>query len=100
MQSVLYFLYGALLVSFLGEELTVILTYFYLRYIAGGMMFIFPAVVRGSNTIRSYRATSGRGAVLRMYTNGIGASILGVRILHCNSPLVPPLTLRFDLSFW
>ena len=100
LQSVLYFLYGALLVSFLGEELTVILTYFYLGYIDGGMMSIFPVVVRGSNYIRSHRTTSGRRAVLCMHTNRISASFLGVRISHCNAPWVSPLTFLFDPSFW
>jgi len=43
LQNVLYFLYGGLLVQFLGEELTVIFTYFYLRYVDGGMTSVLPA---------------------------------------------------------
>ena len=53
----------------------------------------FPAVVRGSNSIRSYRSTSDRRTAICMHTNGISASILDVRTPHCNAPWVPPLTL-------
>ena len=42
-QNVLYSLYGGLLVQFLGEELTVLFTYFYLRYGDGGMTSVLPA---------------------------------------------------------
>ena len=48
-QSVLYFLYGVLLVQFLGSELTAIFVYFYLHYIDGGMMFDLPPVGCGPN---------------------------------------------------
>ena len=92
MQSVLYFLYGTLLVTFLGEELTVIFTYWYLRYLDGGMMSVLPAVVHGSNSIRSYRSTSGRRAVLRMPAYGISALLLDVGIPPCNAPSVTRLT--------
>lgn len=95
LQSVLYFLYGALFVQVLGAELTVIFTYFYLHYLEGGMMSILPAVAHRTNFIRSYWPTSGRRTILRMHANGVGALLLDVRLPPCTTLLVIPLTVLF-----
>jgi len=43
-KHVLYFLYAALLVQFLGEVLIVIFTYFNLNYVHEGMAFVFAPI--------------------------------------------------------
>jgi hypothetical protein len=102
LQNVLYFLYGGLLVQFLGQELAVIFTYFYFHYIDGGMVSALPAVAHVSNPIRSLGSTSGGGPVLRMPTNKISTLLLGVRLSPCTAPLLTSLTRFFfsDRSFW
>lgn len=52
-KKVFYFLYAMLLFQFLGEELIVIVTYFYLQYVRGGMMFALGPFVCGLNSIPS-----------------------------------------------
>jgi len=52
-KKVSYFLYTMLLLQFLGEELVVIFTYFYLDYVRGGMALALGPFVRGPNSIPS-----------------------------------------------
>jgi hypothetical protein len=50
--NILYFLYGAPLVRSLGEELILVFTYFYLRYIDGVLALILTRVEYASNSIQ------------------------------------------------
>lgn len=84
-----------LLFQFLGEELIVLFTYFYLHYVRGGMMFALGPFVRGSNSIPSRESTSGRGAVLPMPNDDISTLFLDVRIPFRTLALVLPLTCFF-----
>jgi hypothetical protein len=89
-----------LLFQFLGEELMVIFTYFYLQYAYGGMVFILGPVARGSNFIRSQGSADGRRAVLRMHTDEISALLLDVRVHSHTVVLMLSLTCFSYHSYW
>ena len=52
-KNVFYFLYAMLLCQFLGGEVIVLFTYFYLHYVQGGMVFVLDPFARESNSIPS-----------------------------------------------
>jgi hypothetical protein len=98
-KNVAYFLYAMLLFQFVGEELVVMFTYFYLPYVRGGMAFALGPFARGLNSIPSQEPTSGRRAVPRMHSDEISALFLDVRIPFRTAALVLPLTWLSDHSY-